>query len=607
MAKKTTSTSAVAKHAASVSAAQAVHGIGGLTPAFITWCEAAHGIPAAESLAALEPVKSFVADYVHVTADSLATGFEAGPFAHLLGKLLEELESGGDEDELTFVCDSIRIYIEFLGATALWSGSDKDFNTINGLFHGDDGLSGGLPGVVAPVLTAAQESAGLAGTVLAQRLTALLEWIGTGKDVTATGTLRLKDLGGAAAAIGVAVKGASPIPPATQATLFDYALDEPGIESGHVRAIKEMNDEPKLVLFWTALQSARLIELGATRASLTSKAEKFLAGGADHPVAVLREVTAKIVKAVVIDEEASDPWSLQASMAMTALLVAVSHGAPLPIGTFRAMLPATGDSIGGDIVRGIVLGSLNYLVELGLLHMDTHVQVPPAVVGCVAEALDDVLGFGDGPRYEVDAPAVERPRARTKAKKSTNAAIYQVKVQIQRASPPVWRRLLVHSRVTLGELHHIIQNSFEWDDSHLHFFQVGGRHGTSYGPPDAESYVEDLDENAHALGEVLAAEGDSMLYNYDFGDDWQHKITVEKVLPDDPKAATVRCTGGRGMGPAEDSGGVRGWTSMVDSVNDPGHPEHEDCRDWLGLPPGEKLDPKHFDRVDLNGRLTEMF
>jgi pRiA4b ORF-3-like protein len=34
-------------------------------------------------------------------------------------------------------------------------------------------------------------------------------------------------------------------------------------------------------------------------------------------------------------------------------------------------------------------------------------------------------------------------------------------------------------------------------------------------------------------------------YTYDFGDDWEHDISVEKVLDRDATASYPRCTGGR--------------------------------------------------------------
>jgi len=169
---------------------------------------------------------------------------------------------------------------------------------------------------------------------------------------------------------------------------------------------------------------------------------------------------------------------------------------------------------------------------------------------------------------------------------------------------------VLRSDLTLDQLHQVLQLSFGWMDSHLHEFQVGGYDGTFYGPVGPEFDFGDPmpeDESAVEVGELLAAEKDAITYVYDFGDNWQHTVTLEKVLPYDGGVPAVRCTGGRGAGPAEDSGGVWGWESMVEAVNDPSHEQHDEYRDWLGLAAGELLDPKAFDQGVVNERLLASF
>ncbi|WP_373461832.1 hypothetical protein [Arthrobacter sp. V4I6] len=84
-------------------------------------------------------------------------------------------------------------------------------------------------------------------------------------------------------------------------------------------------------------------------------------------------------------------------------------------------------------------------------------------------------------------------------------------------------------------------------------------------------------------------------------------ITVEKILANDGGGELPRSTAGRGAAPAEDSGGTWGWSNIVQAVNDPGHEEHEEYREWLGLQPGETVDPKAFDVDQANEDLADLF
>lgn len=90
-------------------------------------------------------------------------------------------------------------------------------------------------------------------------------------------------------------------------------------------------------------------------------------------------------------------------------------------------------------------------------------------------------------------------------------------------------------------------------------------------------------------------------YRYDFGDSWDHRLTV---VGDQPAGDDVpRCVAGSGAAPAEDSGGVWGWAEKVQAARDPRHPEHDDVREWLDLADGATLDPTAFDVAKTDRRL----
>ncbi|WP_223839556.1 plasmid pRiA4b ORF-3 family protein [Saccharopolyspora pogona] len=123
---------------------------------------------------------------------------------------------------------------------------------------------------------------------------------------------------------------------------------------------------------------------------------------------------------------------------------------------------------------------------------------------------------------------------------------YQLKIALQHVRPACWRRVLMPASATLGELHEVIQIAFAWDGDHLHGFTVGRR---QYGDP----YFDfDYDEHEITLAAAFARARKPITYTYDFGDDWRHEITLEKVVEPTPSATLPICVDGRGDAPVED-------------------------------------------------------
>ena len=152
--------------------------------------------------------------------------------------------------------------------------------------------------------------------------------------------------------------------------------------------------------------------------------------------------------------------------------------------------------------------------------------------------------------------------------------------------PPVWRRLEVPADLDLGRLHEVIQVAMGWQDCHLHVFSDGG---AEYGQPDPE--LGHTDERAVCLSQLLAGVGDRLLYTYDFGDGWEHDITLEKILPADGATAGAICTAGKGACPPGDYGGLWGYQELKATLADPNADEHESMLDWLGLTSPQRLRP----------------
>lgn len=114
----------------------------------------------------------------------------------------------------------------------------------------------------------------------------------------------------------------------------------------------------------------------------------------------------------------------------------------------------------------------------------------------------------------------------------TNAPIYQLKVVLLGSEPPVWRRLHVPGEAKLDWLHAVLQVAIGWTNSHLHQFKVGDvcYSDTRHHSAEIEDDPEILEEREFTLRQVAPREQDVFRYEYDFGDSWEHEITVEKIL-----------------------------------------------------------------------------
>lgn len=179
--------------------------------------------------------------------------------------------------------------------------------------------------------------------------------------------------------------------------------------------------------------------------------------------------------------------------------------------------------------------------------------------------------------------------------------IYQLKISLKGSKPPIWRRCLINSAMSLPEFHRAIQMIMGWTDSHLHQFIAGG---TYFGTPDPEWDSGDVyDERKVRVDELLTREKDSLIYEYDFGDSWEHKVTLEKITPFAPGSILPVCIKAKGACPPEDVGGIWGYYSFLEALSDSEHPEHERVKEWIG---GE-FDPAVYDIDEANQLLGEYF
>lgn len=165
---------------------------------------------------------------------------------------------------------------------------------------------------------------------------------------------------------------------------------------------------------------------------------------------------------------------------------------------------------------------------------------------------------------------------------------YELKTTLRGVRPPVWRRLKVRSNTSLEDFHRILQDVMGWTDSHMHAFRpAGGR---------VRAPVERKEERRTPLNELLSKPKDRLVYEYDFGDSWEHDVVLERVLDHSPGERYPWVLGGARACPPEDVGGVEGYAHFLQAMLTPRHPQHEEMIEWHGGP----FDPDAFDAQELN-------
>jgi len=191
--------------------------------------------------------------------------------------------------------------------------------------------------------------------------------------------------------------------------------------------------------------------------------------------------------------------------------------------------------------------------------------------------------------------------ATTRKKKPTRPAekAIQFKVQLCYIRPPIWRRVVLPDNATLGDLHAVIQTAMGWYNCHMHSFRIGGAYYTSR----SASQMEDMDmenEERVPLAEVVTRAKQKFIYEYDFGDSWEHEIVAEKFLPLDPAAKYPVCLGGARACPPEDCGSFPGYMDILKALNaKTPTAEQKELLEWVG----EDYDPEGFDLDGVNRRL----
>lgn len=180
--------------------------------------------------------------------------------------------------------------------------------------------------------------------------------------------------------------------------------------------------------------------------------------------------------------------------------------------------------------------------------------------------------------------------------------LFLLKIKLLDIEPEIYRRFIVPPDITLDRLHDVIQIVMGWQDSHQHGFNVGMKSYTE----NPDSRENGANEAMFRLKDLEIEKGRTFDYLYDFGDCWQHELTL---LNDHHIASSMQarleCIEGAGACPPENVGGVPGYFELCQAVTDPTHTEHEHYKTWYsGFPWYSGIfDSNAFDLEKINHEL----
>ncbi|MGW5274378.1 plasmid pRiA4b ORF-3 family protein [Streptomyces sp. NPDC004044] len=190
--------------------------------------------------------------------------------------------------------------------------------------------------------------------------------------------------------------------------------------------------------------------------------------------------------------------------------------------------------------------------------------------------------------------------ARMRGEPEPGDAVLRILVELADVDEPrVWRQLLVPASIRLDRLHSVIQDAMGWQNCHMHAFTIDG---VQYGRPDGELGFRD---ECHATLAALKP-GAHFVYTYDFGDSWEHLITVEQLQTASAGLHYPHCVDGAGACPPEDCGGAPGYNGLKVILADPAHEEHHAMLVWLGLRSATEFAPARFAPDEANTRLLRL-
>lgn len=194
-----------------------------------------------------------------------------------------------------------------------------------------------------------------------------------------------------------------------------------------------------------------------------------------------------------------------------------------------------------------------------------------------------------------------------------------LKIQMKDVTkPPMWREVEIPADVDFVYLHHVIQTVTGLENCHLWQFNKTAYNGDLLiglsGDDESWGGLEYVTNEANEtpVTTFLQKKGDKLEYVYDFGDDWIFKVEVKCVL--DKRSECPVCLKYKSeLNPAEDFGGVWGYQTMREDLEQWGTLTKKECKKRAGNQGFDSAEDYHefledqiIDIDSVNEELAEM-
>ena len=177
-----------------------------------------------------------------------------------------------------------------------------------------------------------------------------------------------------------------------------------------------------------------------------------------------------------------------------------------------------------------------------------------------------------------------------------------LRIELEDIKPLIWRRVAMRTSMNLKAVHRVIQAAMGWLDYHLWEFEANKQKYGMLVPNEPEWNERIKNAPATKLSSLLAKGVREIGYVYDMGDNWQHRIIVEKLNPAEPRVPYPQFLGGERRCPPEDCGGLPGYDEFLGNIGSKESKERNAALDWYGGP----FDPDEIDEQKIVTKLNRI-